>query len=190
MNRSESIKEIATALSKAQGAMEGAAKSAVNPHFKRSYAELSSVVAALRAPFAENGLSYAQFPSFVEGKVGVETILMHISGEWLSSELLLPVTKQDAQGAGAAITYARRYALQAMAGIPSEDDDGNGSVLSQKPAYKKEESSYKAPDFTMIINKYKAASREDQVKMWGGFSNQQQAAVNKAMSETTVKAQG
>ena len=186
MNRSESIKEIATALSKAQGAMGGAVKGTINHFFKSSYSDLGAVVNALKIPFAENGLSYAQFPSFSEGKVGVETILMHISGEWMSSELTLPAGKQDAQGAGSAITYARRYALQSMAGIPSEDDDGNLAAAADNPVYKKE-TNYKVPDYTVIIKKYQAANRDDQVKMWGGFSNQQQAAVNQAMK---AKAQG
>lgn len=136
MNKSESIKEIATALNKAQAEMSGAKKSANNPFFKSKYADLGAVVEAIKVAFADNGLSYSQFPIFLDGKVGVETILMHSSGEWLSSELYLPMTKQDPQAAGSAITYARRYALQAIAGIPSEDDDGNEASKSPpKPQY-------------------------------------------------------
>jgi hypothetical protein len=134
MNKSESIKEIATALNKAQDAMGGAVKGVENPFFKKNYADLSSVVQAIKQPFADNGLSYSQFPITKEGYAGVETILMHISGEWIESELLLPIVKKDPQAAGSAITYARRYALQSMAGIPSEDDDGN---LGSAPANKK-----------------------------------------------------
>jgi hypothetical protein len=125
MNKSETIKELATALHSAQGDMTGAKKSAKNPFFKSNYADLNSVVDAIRQPFHDNGLSYSQFPIFKDGFVGVQTILMHSSGEWVESELLLPMTKQDPQAAGSAITYARRYALQSIAGIPSEDDDGN-----------------------------------------------------------------
>ena len=125
MNKSESIKELATALNKAQDAMGGAVKDAKNPFFKSSYANLSSVVEAIKQPFADNGLSYSQFPLTEDGLAGVETILMHISGEWIESKLLLPTTKKDPQAAGSAITYARRYALQSLAGIPSEDDDGS-----------------------------------------------------------------
>ncbi len=136
MDKSESIKSLAEALNKAQDEMGGAAKDATNPFFKSKYADLSSVVQAIKQPFADNGLSYSQLPLFEDGRVGVETILMHISGEWMAGKLLLPVTKQDPQAAGSAITYARRYALQAMAGIPSEDDDG--SLASQKPAGKQQ----------------------------------------------------
>lgn len=132
MDKSDSIKELATALNKAQDEMGGAVKGAANPFFKSKYADLSAVVQAIKEPFATNGLSYSQFPISKDGLVGVETILMHKSGEFISSELLLSPTKKDPQAAGSAITYARRYALQALAGIPSEDDDGNKA--SAKPA--------------------------------------------------------
>lgn len=132
MDKSDSIKELATALNKAQDEMGGAVKGAANPFFKSKYADLAAVVQAIKEPFAVNGLSYSQFPISKDGLVGVETILMHKSGEFISSELLLSPTKKDPQAAGSAITYARRYALQALAGIPSEDDDGNKA--SAKPA--------------------------------------------------------
>tara|TARA_R110000744_G_scaffold3536_2_gene13382 strand:- start:237 stop:788 length:552 start_codon:yes stop_codon:yes gene_type:complete len=125
MNKSESIKELASALNKAQAEMSGAKKKATNPFFKSKYSDMNAVVDAVRIPFCDNGLSYSQFPIFNDKCVGVETILMHSSGEWMSSILMLPMTKQDPQAAGSAITYARRYSLQAIAGIPSEDDDGN-----------------------------------------------------------------
>ena len=135
MNKSESIKELATALNLAQAEMSGAKKKAANPFFKSKYADMVSVVDAVRVPFCDNGLSYSQFPIFRDNHVGVETILMHTSGEWISAELLLPMTKQDPQAAGSAITYAKRYALQAIAGIPSEDDNGNAaSAPSSKQA--------------------------------------------------------
>lgn len=132
MNKSETVGELAKALCKAQSLMGAAAKDRDNPFFKSKFADLSSVVSAIKESFATNGLSYSQFPLLEDGKVGVETILMHESGEWLSSKLVLPMTKQDPQAAGSAITYARRYALQAIAGIPSEDDDGNAAVSSQQ----------------------------------------------------------
>ena len=112
---------------KAQGEMGGAVKDANNPFFKSKYADLSAVVQAVKDPFANNGLSYVQFPIEESGRIGVETILMHESGEWLSNSFTVQLSKQDAQGAGSAITYCRRYALQAIAGIPSEDDDGNNA---------------------------------------------------------------
>jgi len=125
MNKSESLTELAKSLCKAQGEMGGAAKGKDNPFFKSKYADLGAVIQAIKEPFSNNGLSYAQFPIEEGGRIGVETILMHASGEWLSQSFTVQLAKQDAQGAGSAITYCRRYGLQAVAGIPSEDDDGN-----------------------------------------------------------------
>jgi len=127
MNKSESIKELAIAMNKAQAEMTGAKKGAENPFFKSKYADLKEVIKAVKLPFADNGLSYVQFPIEENGRIGIETILMHTSGEWLSNSFTVQLTKQDAQGAGSAITYCRRYGLQAVAGIPSEDDDGNAA---------------------------------------------------------------
>ena len=134
MDKSPEIHELATALSKAQGEMGGASKDAANPFYKSKYADLGSVVHAIKQPFADNGLSYSQFPIADGHKVGVETILMHKSGQWLSNSVLFTPTKQDVQGAGSVITYARRYALQAIAGIPSEDDDGTAASAPVKAA--------------------------------------------------------
>ena len=131
MNKSESIKHLAFAMSRAQNAMSGAAKSKNNPFFKSKYADLSSVIEAVKVPFADNGLSFVQFPIEEGGRIGIETILMHESGEWLSNSFTVQLTKQDAQGAGSAITYCRRYGLQAVVGIPSEDDDGNAASKKQ-----------------------------------------------------------
>jgi len=131
MEKSESIKSLAIAMCKAQGQMGGAHKGANNPFFKSKYADLSSVVEAVKEPFAANGLSYVQFPINDGDKIGVETILMHESGEWLINRFTVKASKQDAQGAGSVITYCRRYGLQAIAGIPSEDDDGNAASKAQ-----------------------------------------------------------
>lgn len=127
MNKSESIIKLAAAQSKMQAEIGGAVKDANNPFFKSKYADLSAVVKAVKEPFTNNGLSYVQFPIEDNGRIGVETILMHESGEFMSNQFTVQLTKQDAQGAGSAITYCRRYALQAIAGIPSEDDDGNSA---------------------------------------------------------------
>jgi len=132
MNKSDSIKNIAIAMNKAQSEMGGAHKGANNPFFKSKYADLSSVVQAVKEPFANNGLSYVQFPIEEGGRIGVETILMHVSGEWLSGAFTVQLSKQDAQGAASCITYCRRYGLQAVAGIPSEDDDGNNASKGNK----------------------------------------------------------
>ena len=129
MKASESINELASALCNAQGQMGGAVKDSANPFFKSSYADLTSVIKAIKQPFADNGLSYTQFPVSNENGVGVSTRLMHISGQWLEMEYTLPTVKKDPQASGSAITYARRYALQSIAGIPTADDDAESAML-------------------------------------------------------------
>ena len=136
MTKSESIKELAAALAKAQGVMKGALKDSANPFFKSRYADLASVVEAIRAAFSANGLSYIQTvePSDKD-EVRVETTLLHASGEWISCGILsLPVSKIDAQGYGSALTYARRYSLSAAVGVAPEDDDGNAASLAKPKA--------------------------------------------------------
>lgn len=126
--RSESIAALAASLAKAQGEMEGAKKDSANPYFKSKYADLGSVWDAIRKPFSANGLAVMQFPRSTDGGVEIETLLAHSSGEWVAETLMLPASKHDAQGLGSAITYARRYGLQSIAGVAPEDDDGNAAV--------------------------------------------------------------
>jgi hypothetical protein len=129
MKSSELINELANALCNAQGQMGGAVKDSSNPFFKSSYADLTSVIKATKQPFSDNGLSYTQFPVSNEHGVGVSTRLMHVSGQWLEMEYTLPTVKKDPQASGSAITYARRYALQSIAGIPTADDDAESAML-------------------------------------------------------------
>lgn len=133
-NRSESINELAAALSKAQGAMGTAKKDASNPFFKSRYADLASVWEACRKPLSDNGLSVVQLPEFTDSGIRLETLLMHSSGQWMSSVLCMTPTKSDPQGIGSCITYARRYSLSAVVGICPEDDDGE--AVSGKAAPK------------------------------------------------------
>lgn len=128
MNRSENIAELASALAKAQGEMRFAAKGNVNPHFKSKYADLASVIEAIREPLSRNGLSHSQLCREGEnGAVIVDTLLMHSSGQYIASSLTLRPQKNDPQGVGSALTYARRYALQGICGLASDDDDGNAA---------------------------------------------------------------
>lgn len=129
MKTSETIEKLALALCSAQGEMGGAVKGSANPFFKTSYADLTSVIRVIKEPCFKNGLSYVQFPVRNENGVGVVTRLMHTSGQWLESEYTLPIQKLDAQSAGACVTYARRFALQALFGIPSVDNDGEDLIL-------------------------------------------------------------
>lgn len=127
MRTSESIANLSAAMALAQGKMKPAIKDATNPHFKSKYADLSSVFEAVRAPFAEAGLSVWQELGNADGGVTVSTRLVHKSGEWVEfGPLFVPAGKQDAQGLGSAATYARRYGLASALGVcADEDDDGN-----------------------------------------------------------------
>ena len=123
MEKSETIKEIANALCKFQAEVEKIKKGATNPFFKSKYATLADILDVIRQPLANNGLSFVQFP---KGVHGLETMLMHISGEYLSESYEMRPVKDDPQGAGSVITYQRRYALGAVLGLNiDEDDDGN-----------------------------------------------------------------
>ena len=149
MTKSDDIKELALALSKTQSILKGALKDSNNPFFKSKYADLASVWEACREPLAANGLSVVQMPcNDTPDSVALETILMHTSGQWISSVFSMPVSKHDAQAVGSAITYARRYALAAVVGIAPEDDDGNlasGKSETAKAAYSKPVAVIKQP---------------------------------------------
>lgn len=125
---SSTRKQICAALVKAQKGFGPALKSSQNPHFKSRYADLSACVEAVVEALNDNGIALTQHTHHAESGVCVETILIHESGEELSfGKLYVPCTKQDAQGYGSAITYARRYHLQTALGLAPEDDDGNAA---------------------------------------------------------------
>lgn len=128
MERSESVGALAAALAKAQGSMAAARKDSANPFYKSKYADLASIVDAIKQPLAENGLAYVQATDVGDDSaVIVETVLLHASGEWIASRLRMKPVQDTPQGLGSCISYARRYGLQALVGIPADDDDGNAA---------------------------------------------------------------
>lgn len=137
MNRSETVKELAAALCKAQATMLGAARAkeaAITNTRSYKYADLASVWDACREPLTANGLSVIQAARSIQAGVEIETLLLHSSGEWISETLAIPVQRGDAQGFGSALTYCRRYGLMAMIGIAPEDDDAEAAV-NAKPQH-------------------------------------------------------
>lgn len=137
MEKSETIDQLATALAIAQGQIQPAVKDADNPFFKSKYADLSAIWEACREPLSKNGLSISQFIENEGEFIHVTTMLLHKSGQWLSSSLSLKPTKTDAQGAGSAATYGRRYGLAAIVGIVADaDDDGNAASFGGKAVKK------------------------------------------------------
>jgi len=135
--------QLFTALSKAQKEFKPAPKDAANPFFKSSYADLESVVDAVRDALAKHDLCFVQKTKMTEVGMCLETILGHKSGQFISGEYLIKPIKEDPQGVGSAITYAKRYALSAMLGVVTSDDDGeaamgrgNGQTESKQPVQK------------------------------------------------------
>ena len=129
---SATIADLAHALSKAQAEMKPAAFNATNPFLKNKYADLGAVIEASRTVLAKNGLAVSQLTSGDGDNIGVTTVLMHSSGEWLSSTITLPVGeekgKSQAQVAGSIISYLRRYSLASILGMYAEEDtDGHAS---------------------------------------------------------------
>jgi len=124
------------ALAAAQAKMKTATKDSVNPHYKSRYADLSAVWEAWREVGPALGLAILQTPvDGPEGKLTLETVLLHSSGEERRSRLTFPVAQQTPQSYGSALTYARRYALSAMVGIVADEDD-DGNAASAKPTQK------------------------------------------------------
>ena len=137
MQKSDSIKELAAALSKAQGNFEHARKDEDNPFFKSKYATLASVIDAAKKHLCANGLSVAQVIDCQDDGLFLETILLHSSGEWLSGKYPIRPVKPDPQSVGSACTYARRQSFSAITGIAADDDDGNNaSDNTTAPAHK------------------------------------------------------
>ncbi len=134
---SEVFGQLALALSKTQGAMNGAVKDAANPFFKSKYADLASCWDACRDALSQNELAVVQLASAEGAAVTITTILMHSSGESLQSALTLTAKEDGPQAIGSAITYGRRYGLCAMVGIAPEDDDGNAASRPEAPTFTK-----------------------------------------------------
>jgi hypothetical protein len=120
---------LASSMAAAFAEIEGATKSANNPHFKSKYADLTSIIEAVKPALIRHRLFFTQRCNPDPEGVSVETVLHHAGGEELSlGTLYVPANKKDAQGFGSALTYARRYALQTAFGVPTEDDDGNAAA--------------------------------------------------------------
>jgi hypothetical protein len=135
------MKNIATALVKAQKAFGPALKTSTNPHFRSRYADLSACVEAVVDSLNTNGIYLLQKNYDCADGVMVETVFVHESGEMLECGIVhFPAVKHDPQGYASALTYARRYSLMAACGIAPEDDDGNAA--SKKPAVKEQKANH------------------------------------------------
>lgn len=175
------MKGIATALAKAQANMGKAIKANKNDHFRSKYADLGNVMDACLPALNEVGIALIQPTGTDERGNFVETILIHgESGEQLSCRVPLILGKNDMQGFGSAVTYARRYGLMAMAGIAPEDDDGNAAAASApkpvgqprtQPAENVDEGIERAVEYLG-----EASGLEDLKERWGRIPKHVQAA--------------
>ena len=130
-------KNLATALIKFHDSGAAAKKGAANPFFKSKYASLEEVIETVRAEAGKVGLTFTQLVDFDEHHIFVSTILMHESGDSITGRTpVLTKDNTDPQKMGSGITYAKRYGLQAVFGLPSEDDDGNSASVSSPKVQK------------------------------------------------------
>jgi hypothetical protein len=179
MNSSPSIVEISKALVKAQSKMGAAVKGASNPYFKSKYSDLNSVIEACKNELNSEGITVLQPVISEEGGDYVETILLHTSGEFISSKMKLRTQKEnDMQAYGSSISYARRYGLQAMVLIPSsDDDDGEAAVGRTKKTEKP----------TLTLAPAPQASTADMSLVGTQFTNSTEAPKSKTTFRTRTQ---
>ena len=160
MRKSESLDKFGKALAKAQSEMAGAIKDSNNPFFKSKYADLTSVWKACKEALHTNGFSVVQSPISDETRIGVSTLLLHESGQYVEDEFTLGVKKQnDPQADGSSITYARRYALAAFVGVCPVDDDAESAMFRKKPGTK-------AKPTDKFMTKMKALAKDYPDQYW------------------------
>jgi hypothetical protein len=159
------MKQIATALLKAQSEMSNPKKGATNPFFKSKYADLNSIREAVIPVLNSNGISVLQPIVHTENKNFVKTILLHESGEYLESLTEIVYNKiNDAQAQGSGISYARRYALQSFVCVGADDDDGQKAVQNKPNATKEVMQKAKEANATLetIKTKYSVSAELEQ----------------------------
>jgi hypothetical protein len=167
MNTSPTITKIAAALVQAQSEMGNATKDAINPFFKKTYADLNAIREAVLPVLNRNGICAIQPTIVIDGCDFVETILLHNSGEFISSLTRIVVDKvNDAQRHGSGLSYARRYALQSIVNIGAEDDDANKAVAPQAVKEKKPNATESASkeEIKHALDKLKLLTTVDELK--------------------------
>jgi hypothetical protein len=169
------MKEIYSAFVRAQAMIAKAAKDSTNPHFKSKYADLESVIDAVKPALIANGLAFIQKYHDCEDGVKVETVIIHESGQELSCGILhIPANKKDAQGFGSASSYAKRYSLQSALGVAASDDDGNLAVKSVQVKT--------GLDLEKVDTEILACKTEEEVRLvgkkyWGAASKEEKAHI-------------
>ena len=155
------MKNIASALVRAQRGFAPALKTSTNPHFRSKYVDLAGCIEAVVDALNAAGIALIQRTSEDSTGVTVETVFVHESGEMMEcGKLHVPASKQDAQGYGSALTYARRYSLMAAAGIAPEDDDGNAASRTPTPKVSATKTDLVPPSRMNVIADVAAAVNE------------------------------
>lgn len=191
MNRSESISSLAKALSQFQGEIKNPNNTADNPFFKSKYAPLNDILNLVRPILSKHGLSIVQAPTGDGEHIIIFTTLIHSSGEYIEfPPLTLRTDKATAQGAGSAITYGRRYALSAILGISSEDDDDGNHAEIKQDNKKKETPQAKKPqpvksELDELFELVKVKKYEDGIKKY--IKTNYNKNSSKELSEVEIK---
>ena len=151
MEMSDQINELAVALARAQACIVGAERNSANPFFKSRFADLESVWGACRKPLTDHGLSIVPTPSTTvleDGRlrVSVTTLLLHASGQWIRDTLTVTAKEDSPQAAGSAISYAKRYALQSIAGVAPTDADDDAEAAQGRGKVSGAATATKTPD--------------------------------------------
>jgi len=178
MKSSDQLKDLAPALAKAQGELYNPSKDKKGYNYK--YADLAQLLDIVRPILSKHGLSVTQFLSTFENSVIVETMLLHETGEWLSSELKLPYMADKgmnaAQSIGSVSTYGRRYSLAAIVGLAQEDDDGSSSKApqnNQQPQQQTKDKPPKQPSLNEYLKSHGVSKVGDFTKRFGIASKDQ-----------------
>jgi len=162
VNKSDSIKSLAEALARAQAEMPPAQMNAVNPFLKNRFADLGSIISTAQPVLKKHGLAVSQLPVSENGEVGITTILMHESGEWLETTVSLPLInekgKSSAQVAGSIITYLRRYSLSSVLNMYADEDVDGGGQQDEKQKAGKAKSKQKS---TSHLTRWQAFLKEN-----------------------------
>lgn len=149
MRTSDNIDCIGPAFIKAQREMGKLAKDAENPYFKSKYASLAAVLDTVKPIFLENGIAIIQGSGVNGTGINIITRLVHESGQWIETDFPIPLSRQDAQAAGSASSYGRRYSLKGLASLAEEDDDGGSASEPPPGAERSDESLKPIPDSSL-----------------------------------------
>ena len=173
------------ALIKAQSEMGAALKKATNPHFRSKYADLGAVQDACLEPLHNNGFAVIQPSGNDEGGAFVDTIFMHESGESITSRIYLMVDKNNMQGIGSAIPYARRYGLLGLSGVAPEDDDGHEAAKA--PPKKQDAPTVSLVEISTAVDSINSLNNMDDLKMYWSALAKNQPALSANVDVLTAK---